>query len=1095
MNSSSDSPQEATPKLPETEGGQPPGSVTPKPWVPPHGPIAWMAQNAVAANLLMLVLVVGGLFMLGRIRQEVFPEFALDMVVINIPYPGASPSEVEQGVLLVTEEAVRSVDGVKEVRSTASESIGVVTVELMLTANADRALADIKSAVDRVTSYPRDIERPVVSLAQRRTEVISVVVFGDQPEKALRTMADQIREDLVDQDDITVVELSGVRPLEISVEVPREHLRRYGLTLDQVAARIGQASIDMPGGSVKTSGGEILIRTTERRNWGEEYSDIVVLSRPDGSDVKLGQIATVRDDFRETDQEGYFNGKRAAMVKVFRVGDQKPLEIAESVKRYVSEHQESMPTGVGLAIWSDLSEIYGDRISLLLRNGVMGFVLVLIVLGLFLEIRLAFWVTLGIPISFIGSLLLMPMMDASINMISLFAFIVVLGIVVDDAIVVGEAVYKRRTEGVGRLQAAIEGAREVGMPVVFAVLTTVIAFAPLMFVPGVMGKFFRFIPIVVIAILTISLAESLFVLPAHLAHSRGSKGATGIQGFIREQQQRFSRFVEWLIEKTYVPLLERAVARRYLTLSVAMSLLIGALGIVAGGHVNVTPMPKVDGDIVVAEVQMPYGTAVDDTRVIMKRILGAAQGVLDEHQASGAAVVRGVFSQVGSTGAAGGRHSGAGAVGGHVAEVAVFLVPLDQRPTLSSSRFAREWRARLGEIPGAESLRVSYNIGMSAGAAVDVELSHREIDVLEIAAADVARRLKEYSGVFDIDDGFSPGKEQLDFTLKPAARALGLTETEMGRQLRSAFYGAEAARQQRGRDELRTYVRLPKNERSSEHDVEQLIVRTPNGGEIPLNQAAQISRGRAYTAITRRDGRRIVSITADVDTALANADKIVVDLRQKVMPEVLASYPGLSYSMEGEHREMKESMSSLMWGFLAAAAGIFAVLGVVFRSYIQPLIIMMVIPFGVVGALSGHVVMGYDLSLMSMMGLVALSGVVVNDSLILVVAINEHRKKGASIHDAIVRGGARRFRPIILTSLTTFFGLMPMILETSVQARFLIPMAISLGYGVLFATFVTLLLVPAAYAIVDDTRVFLERIWRPRVPLSVEAQKELGVEG
>ncbi len=1050
-------------------------------WKAPPGPIAWMAQNAVASNLLMLVFVVGGLLMLSRIRQEVFPEFALDMVIINIPYPGASPEEVEQGVILATEEAVRAVDGIKEVRSTAAEGVGVVTVELMLTADPDRALADVKSAVDRVTSYPQDIERPIVSLAQRKNEVISVVVYGDQPEKALRALADRMREELLDIEDITVVELAGVRPLEISVEVPREHLRRYGLTLDQVATRIRQASVDMPGGAVKTSGGEILLRTTERRDWGEEFANIVVLSRPDGMDVTLGQIARVKDGFRETDQEAYFDGKRAAMVKVFRVGDQKPLELSEKVRAYVTANRGAMPPGVDLAIWSDTSEVYADRVNLLLRNAVAGFLLVLLVLGLFLEIRLAFWVTLGIPISFTGSLLFMPMLDASINMISLFAFIVVLGIVVDDAIVVGEAIYKRRTDGAGPLRAAIEGTREVGVPVIFAVLTTVIAFAPLMFVPGVMGKFFRFIPIVVIAILLVSLVESLFVLPAHLAHSRGSAAATGVFGFVRDQQQRFSCFVEWLIQRTYVPILGRAIERRYLTFAVAASMLIATAGVVAGGHVNVTPMPKVDGDVVVAELQMPYGTAAADTRALMERIQAAAQTVIGNKQKEGESYVRGMFSQLGGTGAMAGPHGSAAASGGHVAEVAVFLVPLDERP-FTSAEFARAWRGLLGEIPGAESLKVTFDIGMRAGAAIDVELSHRDIVVLELAAAEVARRLREYQGVFDIDDGFSPGKEQLDVTLRAGARALGITEAELGRQLRSSFYGAEAARQQRGRDEVRVYVRLPKEERSSEHDIEQLILRTPEGGEVPLGHAVEIERGRAYTSINRREGRRTVNVTADVDAHMANADKILADLGTRMLPDVLAAYPGLSHSMEGEHRHMKESFDALRIGFIIAVLAIFAVLAVVFRSYMQPLIIMMVIPFGVVGALVGHLLMGYDLSLMSMMGLVALTGVVVNDSLILVVAINEYRAGGRGLVQAILDGGARRFRPILLTSLTTFFGLMPMILETSVQARFLIPMAISLGFGVLFATFITLLLVPAGYAVVEDGRQALLRLRATAAP-------------
>ncbi|MCA9596518.1 MAG: efflux RND transporter permease subunit, partial [Myxococcales bacterium] len=839
----------------------------------------------------------------------------------------------------------------------------------------------------------------------------------------------------------------------------------------------------------------------------------VLLSRPDGSEVHVSDIAEVKDAFRDTDQEAFFDGKRAAMVNVFRVGDETPLEISEIVNRYVAEHKSALPPGVEMSIWSDISEIYADRIDLLRRNANLGLILVLGVLGLFLELRLAMWVTLGIPISFIGSLLFMPGTNASINMISLFAFIVCLGIVVDDAIVVGEAVHTKRRQGLPPLQAAIAGVREVAMPVLFAVLTTIIAFAPMLFVPGPAGKFFRLIPIVVIAVLAISLVESLFVLPSHLAH-RGAAvlvptaaivaglmfgmpyglgyaiglglGTLLVGGvlllllgklaegraykWIERQQTRFSHFVEWLIEHTYVPVVHKALDRRYLTLCIGIALLLGSFGLVAGGRINFTFMPKVESDVIVGSLEMPYGTAVSETQAVADRMVKTAQQILAE-KGGEHTVGRGIFSQVGDSGSMRGGPSASvkTAGGGHLAEVAVFLVPLKDR-SFGSTEFARLWRERLGEIPGARTLKFGFSTGPSAGAAVDIALSHKDLDVLEAAANRLAARLADYSGVYDIDNGFSPGKEQLDLKLRPSARVLGLTEADLARQIRSSFFGAEAVRQQRGRDELRVYVRLPESERQSEHDIEELLVRTPAGGEIPLSQAAEIHRGRSYTAISRKDGRRVVRVTAEVDESAANATKVVKDVEENVLPGILHEFDGLSYSLEGEQRSQAETMGSLGKGFAFAIIAIFALLAVAFRSYIQPLIIMGVIPFGLVGALIGHVAMGYDLSLMSLMGIVALSGVVVNDSLILVDAANGFRDGGMARREAIVAGGARRFRPILLTSLTTFFGLTPMILETSVQARFLIPMAISLGFGVLFATGITLVLVPAVYAIVDDVK-------------------------
>ncbi len=1078
------------------------------------GPLAWMTNNSVAANLLMFVLVVGGLLMLSNIKQEVFPAFSLDMVVVNVVYPGASPAEVEQGVVLAVEEAVRDVDGIKEVTSTAQEGVGVVTIELLLGTNPDRALADVKSAVDRVTSFPRDVERPIVSLAQTRHEVVSILVYGDQGEAALREVAERVRDDLLAHDDVTVVELAAVRPYEISIEVPQENLRRYGLTLDQIAGRIGQASIELPGGGVKTAGGEILVRTTERRDQGHEFAEIVILARPDGSEVKLGDIAHIDDGFAETDQKAFYDGKPAAMVKVYRVGDQTPTSVAAVVHDYVAEQKGRLPEGMGLGLWLDWSEIYQDRVNLLMKNGVIGLVLVMVVLGLFLELRLAFWVTLGIPISFTGALLFLPIADASINMISLFAFIITLGIVVDDAIVVGEAVYKHRRSGVSYYRAAVEGVREVGVPVVFAVLTTMIAFAPLMFVPGIMGKFFWVIPVVVMAVLAISLVESLFILPAHLAHRGGvlrmilifavglfflgppsfvfrsvlvvvgvacvvgmlvfprdAEDERGVMGFVHRQQQRFSRGVEWFIRRVYAPIVRRALDRRYLTLAVSTAILLAAVGLRIGNRVKFTFMPKVEGDIITASLEMPFGTAVADTSAEAERMMTIAQQILDEW-GERESIARGTFAAIGQTGAV--RPSprgGAGSSGSHLAEVAVFLVPVDQRP-FTAEAFAREWRSRTGEIAGIESLKFNYSTGPQAGSPVDIELSHKDIGVLELAAQKVTAGLAEYeaAGVYNIDDGFAPGKEQLDLELRPEARSLGVTELDLARQIRASFYGAEAVRQQRGREEVRTFVRLPDHQRRSEYDLENLLIRTPNGGEVPLAQAAEVRRGRAYTQIKRTDGRRVVNVTADIDETKGNAGEVIRAVEEKVLPGVLAEFEDLSYGLSGEQEAQSEAMESLLLGFVMALIAIYALLAVAFRSYIQPVIIMVVIPFGFVGAVLGHVVMGYTLSLMSMMGLVALAGVVVNDSLILIVAANQYCADGMAPHDAMVAAGARRFRPILLTSLTTFFGLAPMIMETSVQAKFLIPMAVSLGFGVLFATFIMLLLVPAVYAIVEDSK-------------------------
>jgi len=1049
------------------------------------GPLAWMANNPVASNLLMAVLIVGGLLSLPSIKREVFPEFEMDMVVVNVVYPGASPEEVEQGVVLAIEEVVRGIDDVKEVTSTSNEGSGTVLVELLLGADRDRALADVKAAVDRIASFPVDAERPFVRMVGRQRGVVSLVIYGDTDPKALRALAEQARTGLLTLPGITVAELSGERPLEIGIEVPQENLRRYGLTLDQVAAAVRNASVEMPGGSVKTAKGAVLLRVNERRDLGKDFENIVVLSQPDGTGVRLLDIATIKDGFSEQDREVFFDGKPAVRIQVYRVGSEGPIDVSAAVHEYIDKHQAGLPQGIEFATWDDRSEMYEGRVNLLQRNSMIGLLLVIAVLGLFLEIRLAFWVTMGIPISFIGSLLFLPSMEVSINMISLFAFIVTLGMVVDDAIIVGEAIYKHQRDGLSLHEAAIEGVREVAAPVVFSILTTIIAFMPLLFVPGPSGKFFRNLPLVVIAVLAISLVESLLVLPAHLAERKHiittilASPFVLIDGLwarlfghslvesITNRQQVVSGRLEWFVEHVYGPTITAAGRWRYLTIASLIAGLLLTISLIGGGRVRFTFMPKIDGDVIAARLEMPVGTPVAETKRHQARVLSVAQEILAEESKHGD-ITRGLFAEIGGPGMQGGssgERTGSGE--GHTADVMVFMVDSGQR-NISSSEFARRWRERVGEIPGAESLAFKFSTGHSGGSPVHIRLSHPDNDVLETTAERLAAIVQGYDGTYDVMDGTARGKEQLDFHLRPAARSLGLDQREVARQVRSAFYGAEVLRQQRGRDEIRVFVRRPLSERSSEAHVEGLILRTPAGGELPLGAATEIRRGRAYTSIKRADGKRTVDVQAEVDESVANATQIQQNLMSEVLPKLAADVPGLTYSLEGSGRHRGEMMSAIGRGYIFAILAMFCLLAVAFKSYMQPLIVLSAIPFGIIGAVIGHVIMGYNLSLMTMFGVVALSGVVVNDSLILVVAINRFREQGATITEAVMRGGKRRFRPILLTSLTTFLGLMPMILETSTQARFLIPMAISLGFGVLFATIVILVMVPCLYLVLGD---------------------------
>ena len=1029
------------------------------------GLIAWMVHNPVAANLLMLLFLLGGLLLSSRVKQEIFPEFSADTITVSVLYRGASPAEVEQGIILSIEDEVRGLDGVKEVTALATEGRGVVTIELLSSADTGKALQDVKNAVDSILSFPEEAERPIVSLVEIRNQVLTILVHGDQEEQTLRDLAEQIRDTLLQRPGITLVELAATRPLEISIEVPQRNLRAYNLTLDGIAREVREAAIELPAGGVKTAGGEILLRTQERRDFAREYANIPVASAPDGSQILVGDIAQIYDGFEETDEEAFFNGQRTVKVQVYRVGNETPQSVSDTIRAYLAEIEPNIPSGIGLTIWDDRSEVYRDRVNLLVKNASLGLVLVLVLLGLFLDPKLAFWVTLGIPISILGSFLFLPITGASINMISLFAFIVTLGIVVDDAVVVGENVYEKRQHGMPFLRAAIEGAREISGPVFFAVLTNIVAFLPLFFVPGTIGKFFGQIPAVVVAVFVVSLVESLFILPAHLSHQSSE---TRLWKILGKPQRLFAPLLQRCISRGYQPLLRVALANRYATVAIGIAMLILAAGAVGGGHIQFSFIPRIDADVVTAQATLPFGVPMETSRRVQQQLLDAASATVETH--GGVGIVRGMYTGIGSPlrtfgppGAGGG-----GAGGSHIVGVQVSLVPADQRQVRSPD-FVHAWREAASQIVGIETLTFNAETGVSDGAAIDIQLTHRTRATLEAAATELAQSLAGYAGVLDIDDGFARGKPQLSLTVKPEARSLGINATDLARQVRSSFYGAEALRQQRGRNEVRVMVRLPENERRTAYTVEQLILRTDQGGEIPLFQAAAVERGYAYTEIRRREGRRVIAVTADVDEAVSNATTITAEVLSQELPALMQKYPGLSYVLEGEQASQKESLEAMSIGFLFALLGIYGLLAVPFRSYLQPLIVMLSIPFGIIGAIIGHLLLGYGLSIISLFGIIALAGVVINDSLVLVVTANAIRDtQGISSSEAVSLAGARRFRPILLTSLTTFFGLTPMIFETSLQARFLIPMAISIGFGVLFATVIILVLLPASYVILED---------------------------
>ena len=1060
--------------------------------------IAWLARNPVAANLLMVAIVVSGLMAATTITQEVFPELELDRISVQVPYLGAAPEEVESAVVVRIEEAIQNIDGIKEIVSTAAEGSATVVAEVELGTDPQRVIDEITNSVQAITTFPAETERPIIRQLVARSQVIDIAISGDTDAATLKAVAELVRDGVAALPDVSQVEIGSAPPYEISIEVSEAALRRHGLTFDQVADAVRRSSLDLPGGSVRTERGEILLRTVGQAYRGSEYERLMLWTRPDGSRLVLGDVATVVDGFAETDQQARFDERPAVTVSVYRAGEQSALEVAAAVRGYVERAGSWLPEGITLTIWQDQSVVLTDRLAIMLNNGAAGFLLVFVVLTLFLELRLAFWVSLGIPLSFLGALAVMPSADVTINMVSCFAFILVLGIVVDDAIMVGENVYRHQEGNRDGARGAVAGAQEIGKPVVCAVLTTAVAFLPLLFVPGGFGKIFRVVPLVVIPCLLASLLESLGILPAHLAHVR--RGRAGVW---RRFQQRFAGGLAWLVRNGYEPFLGLALRWRYATAAVGVASLILSGGAALGGWTGFRFFPSIENEYMTASVTLPLGTPVETTAAsVAKFEAGAARLRARLADESGIDYFRHMATTIGDQpvqGRGGGRLGVAGttaAVGGHLGEITIELAPTELR-SYGSEQLGTLWREETGPVPEAVAIDL-YTSLLSPGEDVDVQLSGADLERLRAAADAIKRRLQAYAGVYAIADSFRTGKEEVRLGIRPAAEALGLRLRDLGRQVRQAFYGEEAQRIQRGRDDVRVMVRYPRDERRSLADVDNMRVRTPDGGEVPFGHVAVVEPSRGFASIRRVDRNRAVNVTASVDPQVSSATAVIRDLRQRILPEVLAEFPGVFYSFRGAQAAQEEAVDALRTGFLLSLVLIFALLAIPLGSYVQPFIIMGAIPFGLVGAFWGHLVMGLDVTIMSLFGFVALTGVVVNDSLVMVDFINRERTRhGASgatanlaagdpqrvdsgLEQAIRRAGSHRFRPILLTSLTTFAGLVPLMFDRSMQAAFFVPMAVSLAFGVLFATFITLLLVPIAYSILDDLQRLPRRLFRSR---------------
>ncbi len=1033
----------------------------------PKSMIAWMAHNHVAANLLMLIFLVGGYLCVKNIKQEVFPEISYDRIAINVAYPGAGPEEIENGILLSIESRVRGVDGIKRITSTAREGSGTVVAELFDFFDTGKVLQDIKNEIDRITTFPENAEKPTVTLQISKRIAVSIMVYGNQSPELLQTYAEQVKNDLISQKGITLAELAAARPLEVAVEVSQQQLRDLNLTLEDIARQISLTAQEIPAGGLKTTAGEVLIRIDERRLSGPTFANIPILSNPQGGTVTLGDIASITDSFTDNDQEVYFNGLPAVKINVYSVGKESPVSVAKIAKQYIEQHTYNNTDTLKLAIFQDRSEVYRGRIQLLMKNALMGLVLVLIILGLFLNAKLAFWVMLGLPISILGSFVFFQFTGATLNLVSLFAFIITLGIVVDDAVIVGESIYEKRQQGLSRLEAAVFGAKEMLMPVTFAVLTNIIAFMPLLFVPGTMGDIFRQIPAVVMSVLAVSLIECLFILPAHLNQKEGSSHWQIFWDILNKPQKKFGRWLEIFTHNQFRTIITKVIDNRYLTISICIGILIISIGLLKSGLLAFSFLPRVDRDTINANATLPYGVPIEESRKIMQTLIDSAYHTVTESGEPN--ILKGLYAAIGENGR-----------GSHVVTVIASLVSIEQRE-IGGMQFSQLWRNNTPKLAGLESLTFSGQTGVGGGgSAIQIELNHPNQTLLYKIAQQVADKLSSYQGVIDINDGIELGKRQYNLNLSPQGSALGLTSAELSKQMRGFFFGIEALRQQRGENEMKVMVRLSKTERESLETLDQLTIKIPQGGHVPIKQLAYFNDTRAYTEIERTQGKRILAVTADINPQQANLNRIITEIKQNMMPEFINLYPGLRYSMEGDERARRDSLEFLKYAFLIALLFIYGLLAIPFKSYTQPLVVMLSIPFGIIGAFAGHLLLGYEISIISLIGIIGLTGIVINDSLVLIVTLNRLRTEHQSNPiQAAITASMRRLRPILLTSLTTCIGLMPMLFETSVQARFLIPMAISISFGILFATVIILALIPCWYLIIEDVQKLFSKRKQP----------------
>jgi multidrug efflux pump subunit AcrB len=1033
--------------------------------------IGTIINHHVLANLVMIIILLTGAMAGFSMLRESFPEIEPALITVSVIYPGADVEEIEEGIARKIEEAVDGLEGVKRYTTVSSENVGQALIEIIDGFPMEKARDLIENAVDSISTFPGAAEKPIITEAQFRREMLNITLWGDMDESTRKETAEEIKDELQAHPDISQVRISGVRDYEITIEISEEKLRKYGLTFSEITQAIQKGSVNLSGGSFLTQREKISIRVKDRKYFGRELSELVVLTRSTGELITLDQVANVRDAFTEDPVIARFNGKPAVMITLLKTPDEDAISIARAGHEYVKRKAASLPEGIQLTAWADGSLVIDDRLSITFRNGLLGLSLVLLCLWTFLNTRLSFWVAMGIPISMSGSLIVLWLAGLTLNSVTLFGMVMVLGIIVDDAIIIGEAIFLHRTQGDGPLMAAVNGVREVGLPVIAAVATTILAFMPLGFISGVMGQFMGTMAIAVIGALLVSLIEALFILPAHLAHlpsaEKTKMNTNSIKSVGRRVRGKINGTLDFIIHTLYGRAIRRLIHYRYIVLASGISFVLMTVGLASGGFIKFAPFPSWDDNQILATIEFPQGTS---TEITQKALLKMEDGlnryiesVEDEH---GEKLIEEVFTITGQGSGSQGSPSGNGT---HFGTIKIQLQHSNNR-SLHSQDILAGWSKEVGVIDGALSQSFASQENGPGGAPIEIWIQGRDTENLRAVAEEIRTKLQSYDGLYQIEDSFRPGKRELKVLVKPEARTMGITQEDLARQVYAGFYGLEADRIQRGRDDIRIKVRYSNDERSSLGNLQNIRIRTPEGHEVPFHAVAFSEFGAGPASIDRTDGQRRIKVTAQLDENRANAAEILGDIEANFFPELYDRYSGFTLALEGDSQDSMESIDSLLRLFPIAMVGIFIIIATLFRSYMQPMVVILAIPFGLIGAVLGHVILGWQLVMFSVFGMMALTGVVVNDAIVLIEAINTQIAKGTPVLEAIAQGGIRRFRAIMLTSLSTIGALIPVIIEDDLSSQPLNPMALSLACGVGFATVLTLVFIPSMIAILNDFR-------------------------